>query len=56
MVGGVFGGLGSCYGFDPTFLRIAYVTVYALGMAYENPLSSAVFWIYCILWACIRSE
>lgn len=50
MLGGVCGGIAKRYGWDPTFVRIAYVLISVLSAAFPGIL------FYVILWVLIPEE
>ena len=50
MLGGVCGGIAKRYGWDPTFVRVAYVLISVLSAAFPGIL------FYVILWVLIPEE
>ena len=50
MIGGVMGGMAKHWGLDPTYLRIAYVLVSILSVAFPGIL------VYLVLWVVIPEE
>lgn len=50
MIGGVMGGMAKHWGLDPTYLRIAYILVSILSVAFPGIL------VYLVLWVVIPEE
>jgi phage shock protein PspC (stress-responsive transcriptional regulator) len=50
MIAGVCGGIAKRFGWDPTFVRIAYVLISILSAAFPGIL------FYIILWAIVPEE